>query len=490
MGILKRRMNKIVQDVDDMKVDFQDALEEKGIEEPGNSLPEYPEKILEIETGGGGGSVLQNRVRYFDIDGTLLKEELLEDGQTTTPPTPPNHADLGMSFYEWAALESDLAHVYTDLDVVASYQGDGQSNVALALLVSAAAGVAVTIPFQWNSSDTDPYQIKWGVDGQWEDVAGPQTRTFENGFEGWVLLRAAAGVATYATAISDTSGAVRGVVLINGQSPFAQETAAMIRRLDFLYECHGAQLTQVSSLPSFFFDNFSTRLQLLALCDFAGTLQFYKEFINSKLVLAIPYVNAISFVNGRRVYVNALYAPRATAVSGNTSNNQGNTASKYFVFDTFCAPSGLIVGNEYYEKLMSVRKHYRGYMFASNPAAQYFSPQKYVTSISGNNVLSGNLDFTPVQKVVFICATNTGILGDLKGAFDFCFKAENGGDAVIRLAGDLTVAPYVDPAFFEHLFNCLVPNGSQIISMGQVNYDLVPDSVKSIATDKGYTLTA
>lgn len=62
----------------------------------------------------------EHRVRWIDYDGTVLKEEWLNAGDSATPPLDPIHDHL--TFQEWNHLPSEYSLISHDLDIGAIYK--------------------------------------------------------------------------------------------------------------------------------------------------------------------------------------------------------------------------------------------------------------------------------------------------------------------------------------------------------------------------------
>ena len=185
MGNIKQKLSNIVEAVIDLRDDFKEALEAKGVSNPGDNIAEYPAIIANLPDGGGEVDWMRNRVRFLDFDGTVLKEQYVEDGQAATPPADPAHPELGLTFSRWGAVAADLAAVYSNLDVVALYNG----SFAAMFKIKAAAGDTVTLPIVGvvlgSVDDTVAIEVVWGS-GDPDLQAGYPSKTFDEAFEGWV----------------------------------------------------------------------------------------------------------------------------------------------------------------------------------------------------------------------------------------------------------------------------------------------------------------
>ena len=112
---------------------------------------------LEIEVPSGTtpstGTYL---VRFFDIDGTILKEERRNAGQDATAPTDPDYDPTYLTFKEW---NQSFTNVQADIDVGAIYDTiDGKTYYFVR--ITDTTGLQPTIVL--NKSTTDTLTIDWG----------------------------------------------------------------------------------------------------------------------------------------------------------------------------------------------------------------------------------------------------------------------------------------------------------------------------------------
>lgn len=75
----------------------------------------------EIASISGGGEKKGCRIRYIDVDGTILKEEYVQKGGTTKPPSNPSYDSEFLEFQEWNYDTTNLV-VESDLDIGATYK--------------------------------------------------------------------------------------------------------------------------------------------------------------------------------------------------------------------------------------------------------------------------------------------------------------------------------------------------------------------------------
>jgi hypothetical protein len=95
-------------------------------------------------------------VRFFDIDGTVLKEQFVNIGQDATAPDNPTYDPTYLTFAEW---NQPFTNVQNDIDVGAIYDTiDGKTY--LFLRITDTTGLQPTL--QLNKSTTDLMTINWG----------------------------------------------------------------------------------------------------------------------------------------------------------------------------------------------------------------------------------------------------------------------------------------------------------------------------------------
>jgi hypothetical protein len=95
-------------------------------------------------------------VRFFDIDGTILKEERRNAGQAATAPSNPTFDSTYLTFFGW---NQDFSNITHDLDVGAIYDTiDGKTY--LFLRVTTITGLQPIL--QLNKSTTALLTIDWG----------------------------------------------------------------------------------------------------------------------------------------------------------------------------------------------------------------------------------------------------------------------------------------------------------------------------------------
>jgi hypothetical protein len=111
---------------------------------------------LTIEVPTGGTPTGDYLVRFFDIDGTILKEEYVNAGNSATAPSTPTYDSTYLTFKEW---NKTFSVINQDTDVGAIYDTiDGKTY--LFLRITNVSGLQPTL--QLNKSTTSLMTINWG----------------------------------------------------------------------------------------------------------------------------------------------------------------------------------------------------------------------------------------------------------------------------------------------------------------------------------------
>ena len=105
---LKEKMLKSITSKNAVK----QAIINKGID-VGDDFSTYASAIDSIQSGGGSTGDGKYRIRYLDIDGTILKEEYLNEGDSLTPPDNPSYDSDYLVFDSW---NYDIESVVVDRD--------------------------------------------------------------------------------------------------------------------------------------------------------------------------------------------------------------------------------------------------------------------------------------------------------------------------------------------------------------------------------------
>ena len=108
---------------------------------------------------GGGAPTGDYTVRFVDYDGTVLKTGLVVSGESATPPSNPDHTDIGLTFQEWNYTSAQLSDITCDLDVGATYITTDEKT-HLYITVTAISGLAPILYLK--KSDTSTLTVDWG----------------------------------------------------------------------------------------------------------------------------------------------------------------------------------------------------------------------------------------------------------------------------------------------------------------------------------------
>ena len=148
-----------------VKQNIKQAIIDKGIDLTDVPFTSYHTKIAEISGEGGGpgetpadGDYL---VRFFDYDGTILKEEWVDSGEDATPPDLPDYSVAtnkrpALTFQGW---NNSYTNITGNKDIGATYiPTDGKTHAFVRL--TKVSGKDVTLYL--NKTDTSTLSIDWG----------------------------------------------------------------------------------------------------------------------------------------------------------------------------------------------------------------------------------------------------------------------------------------------------------------------------------------
>ena len=105
-----------LQKIKSIKNDLKEKINAKGGSITDTTpFAEYPIQVENISSGGGSVDTTgKHKVTYFDLDGTVLKTDYVEDGGTTTPPSDPSYDSEYLEFDCW---NYDVANLVVDRDI-------------------------------------------------------------------------------------------------------------------------------------------------------------------------------------------------------------------------------------------------------------------------------------------------------------------------------------------------------------------------------------
>jgi len=143
--------------LDETKDKIKTAIVAKGVTVGATDTFEndYATRISEIPSGGGEEQK-EWLVRFLDYDGTILKEEWLDTGETATPPATPTHS--GLTFYGWNTT-TGYTNIEFGADIGATYRiDDGKTHMFMR--VNLTTGLSFTLNI--GKLDTGTTTVDWG----------------------------------------------------------------------------------------------------------------------------------------------------------------------------------------------------------------------------------------------------------------------------------------------------------------------------------------
>lgn len=175
MGTTAEKLQSIL----DSKADIKDAIEAKGVTVGDATLAEYASKIGEIQQGGGSVPSMDDDVRFFDYEGTLLYSYSKEDfAQLTELPANPSHAGLTAQGWNWTLADAKtFVAAHNQLDIGQTYiTDDGDTRLYISLICP------MTIPLTLNQSASEGLSINWGDGSAAESLSGTGAKTFSHSY--------------------------------------------------------------------------------------------------------------------------------------------------------------------------------------------------------------------------------------------------------------------------------------------------------------------
>lgn len=224
-----------------------------------------------------GASTGDYLVRFFDIDGTILKEEYVDLGNSATAPSNPTYDSTYLTFYGW---NQSLTNIQNDLDIGAIYDTiDGKTYLFIRVNTNTGLQPAIRL----NKSTTALMTINWG-----------DSTTNTTSSSGDVIITktsAYASVGDYIVSIECSGGyGVNSGGFILGSNTTYSRT--------LLKAYLGANITAIGS--SMFRDNIN--LSIISIPNIVTTSGFFTfQECNNLLSLALPLsltsINNNTFVN-------------------------------------------------------------------------------------------------------------------------------------------------------------------------------------------------
>lgn len=169
------------------KADLKTAIEAKGVTVPSSAkLDDYPDYVDQIQTGGGG-ETKKYTVIWFDYDGTILKQEEVNEGGSSTAPTVPTHQYL--TFEEWVHGNT-LTNIDQDYFNIARYSCTGNAAIRK---VNVPAGETLTLYADKYANTNEVITVNWGdgTTSTMETLSGwtaKASHTYSAAYAGYVTM--------------------------------------------------------------------------------------------------------------------------------------------------------------------------------------------------------------------------------------------------------------------------------------------------------------
>ena len=152
--------DKLIQ-LNTTKQNIKQAIINKGVDLTGVPFTDYHTKIAEISGGGETPADGDYLVRFFDYDGTILKEQWVNHGENATPPNLPDYTVAtnkrpALTFQGW---NNSYTNITKNKDIGAIYiPTDGKTHAFVRL--TKVSGKDVTLYLR--KTDTSTLSIDWG----------------------------------------------------------------------------------------------------------------------------------------------------------------------------------------------------------------------------------------------------------------------------------------------------------------------------------------
>jgi|LSQX01.2.fsa_nt_gb hypothetical protein len=152
--------DKLIQ-LNTTKQNIKQAIIDKGVDLTGVPFTDYHTKIAEISGGGETPADGDYLVRFIDYDGTILKEQWVNHGESATPPNLPDYTVAtnkrpALTFQGW---NNSYTNITGNKDIGAIYiPTDGKTHAYVRLTVKSGKDVTLYL----NKTDTSTLSIDWG----------------------------------------------------------------------------------------------------------------------------------------------------------------------------------------------------------------------------------------------------------------------------------------------------------------------------------------
>lgn len=124
-------------------------------------------------------------VRFFDCDGTLLKQEIIPKGGSITPPENPNYDPDRLEFNKWvSAIGEVFDYLEHDVDYGATYKLKDNIQYVYFCNFTEYTGKSIYMPIYFQYSGTHTIYIDWGdgSDVTSQTISGSASKYFEHNY--------------------------------------------------------------------------------------------------------------------------------------------------------------------------------------------------------------------------------------------------------------------------------------------------------------------
>ena len=292
---------------------------------------------------GGGDEPIGDgdyRVRFIDYDGTILKEKRVDSGGSVTPPTAPNHTNIGLTFDEWTATSTNVT---SDLDIRAVYYTtDGKTMLGLRSTVATGLDVVLYL----NKSDGSTLTVDWGDGGAnstFTDIGNfnTSTHTYANYGDYEVKMWISSGAGTYGFGNGTFSTPVVGGNVQVLLYAFVGDSVTSMGNYVFR-DCYSLTSITipngVTSMGNYVFQNCFSLTNIVipnGVTDIGiGTFQFCYSLTNITIPNSVTSIDTRAFRNCCSLITYVFERTAGITAIGGTDTFEGiNTSTKIYVPD-------------------------------------------------------------------------------------------------------------------------------------------------------------
>lgn len=489
MGNIKQKLANIVEAVVELRDEFKEALMEKGVTEPGDNIAEYPAAILEIPTGGGGGDLPynMNRVRYWDIDGTLLKEEVVEDGQSSTPPeNRPNIPEAQLNFVGWSATAEDLGEIYCDIDVIAEYEATG--GLGAAFFVDVPVGETIRCPLYGSGlPGSQSYLVKWSTGAEWTEYSPSDitergvTHTYSEGYRGWVLVKRGTTQKLLLYGDSAANNAEKFIKLYVPVAGEINDTNTTTPKYIFWPDLEGIYVPKSNASTLHYMGELTTpRLKWIYNGSLYLHITRYTTIVDGEFVIS-PYVSVLQYLPFGN-YKTAFCKP-SRVDTGNT-----NAYSTATIGSLYC-PTGYL---DYSNGSIVVSRHLYCQSITGSTNGKCAPMKLIVLCATGQTGTYGNGQTNKMKRFILKFVPTLTNITLSSSMWPECYEAKiipPEGSVVVSATNNVNVHT-LDESFWIEFFTMLsAPSSAATLNIPTNAYNAISASTKAIATDKGYSVS-